>query len=127
MTAPSIAILEHLTTQGLVDGEWVGFAGYFPPAPDRCISITDTAGDPPQASFAYEEPGVQLRVRGLRQDYVLTNTKVTNLFDALHAQPLGAHAQEYPDCLAVSGPMFHGFDAVDRPVWVVNFRLMRTR
>lgn len=126
MTIPSVAIQQHLAGLGLVDGAtgWASCAGYFPPSPDQVVSITDTTGGTPMASFAYEEPGVQLRVRGVRQDYVLTNSKVMELFDNLHTKSLDT---EYPDCLAVNGPMFHGFDAVDRPVWVINFQLMRTR
>jgi hypothetical protein len=126
MTAPSETIRAHLQTAGLVDGisGWTGFSGYFPNTPDRCVAITDTSGPAPEASFAYEEPGIQLRVRGLREDYTLTNTKVTELFDALHGQSINS---EYAACWAQGSPIFMSYDTNERPVWSVNFKLMRTR
>jgi hypothetical protein len=127
---PSVAIQGLLVDLGIADQAspvtgWDCFAGYKPHLPARLIAVLDTPGGEPETRFAYERPRVQVFVRGEIGDWQAAYEKVTACFDALQAT--SALEPEYPLVRALQGPMHLETDDFDRPVWVFNLELARTR
>lgn len=127
MNPPSVDVRNYLIAQGLVEGVtgYPCFVAMLPDKPVACVVVTDTPGAEPEASFVYERPRVQVRVRGDMDDYIATHTKAYELFDALHA---GTISSEYPVCLAAQSPTSSGYDPEEREViFFFTLQLHRTR
>lgn len=126
-------IARHLQAQGLVDyrpddsgGDT--FLDDMPSTPDEAVALTvyDAAVEP-DSKLGYDEPRLQVRVRGT-QDASVSRDRCAAIYSELH----GLGPVTLPDgtllilCVALqSGPASMGKDQNGRHEHVVNFRAER--
>lgn len=94
---------------------------------DRAIALYESPGLPAEEKWAIDFPSFQVRARGKQDDYQAVRAKMTDIFNALHAQET-ALGTAYVYCYCQqSAPMPMGQDEKRRQHFVLNFRVMRDR
>lgn len=124
-------LARHLQAKGLVTFETAGtggdcFVDNMPSQPDEAVVLsTYDDGREPDAKLGYDEPRVQVRVRGTKDPRV-SRTRCKQIYDELH----GLGEVTLPDgtvlILSVAlqnGPASIGADQLGRHEHVVNFRM----
>ena len=96
-----------------------------PERPDKAIGLFETGGGRVEAGFALNAPSVQLRLRGEAHGYAAARERCKLAMQALHGREDEVGAGTVL-CQAVSPPIALGADAEERPILVVNFRLLRS-
>ena len=123
-------VAEHLEASGLTSG-WPVFRGYEPDDPDHAVTVLEFPGPPPDTTFLADYPSFQVRVRGLRSEYVAARDKAQDLHDAVHAQPVAGTSVSPNEALvyvvAEQQPFLVARDARERVVFAFNCRSMRSR
>ena len=105
-------------------GDWSIFIEHLPDAPDRAIALTLYTGSAPDGALAYDQPRLQVRVRGTTDPRV-SRQRCTAIYGELH----GLCTTTLPDgtdletCFATGTPASMGQDANRRHEHVVNFDL----
>lgn len=132
MTAMLEAIGNALQTAGVGTLGSTLFLSTMPETPDACVAVYEYEGMEPDFTmgtglYAIQRPRIQVKARGLREDYPGTRDKANAARDALSAvinQTLsGVHFIR----ISPSGStMPLGLDQNDRPMVVVNFQVMMT-
>ena len=130
MNSPSEDIKDILESSavglGLVFGTDL-FVSRMPETPDQCVAVFDTGGEPPQPSFVYLKPTIQVRIRGAKTGYQTAYTLAESIRDALHDLTNETwNSTRYVGIWATSDIFFIGYDENDRPLFSVNFRIHRT-
>lgn len=106
--------------------DWFIRTGYMQDTPDRSICVYFAGGRPPETRARAAYPNVQIRVRGMPNDFNAVQQKEDAIFCFLHAgdapDDIGlnyvyAYAQQ-------SAPISMGQDEKRRPALVRNYRLM---
>ena len=132
MLAEGIAL--WLTDRGLVDyrpddpgGDT--FLGSLPQDVDDGVSIMDTPGSEPLSKLPVNRPSVQLRARGVPNDYVGPAQRLEALFSALHDLtnadlPNGVRVRWLR--AAQSNPVHLGEDESNRSSFVQNYNAYTT-
>ena len=102
------------------------FVGAFPVTPDEVLRVTRYGGTESDAQLGYDEPSVQVWVRGPRGDADGAETRAQAVYDACH----GLRRRDLPggtpmlSCIGTqAGPMYIGLDEHGRHEWSVNFRV----
>jgi Bacteriophage minor capsid protein len=121
-------LLEELEL-GTYDPEGGGgdiFLAAMPDSPDLAIALNRQPGAESDALFSYDEPVVQVRIRGLSADPVAGETLAEAVYSALHG--LGSRSLAGGSWLVLSigtqgGPIYGGRDASGRDEWIVNLRM----
>lgn len=97
--------------------------------PDTCILVLDTGGDAPDpdSSKNIGNPTFQVLVRGTKMGYQDTWDKAKEILDGLH----GKHNEtwnntRYIHIFAKSDILPLGYDENRRPMFSINFSVMRT-
>ncbi len=108
-------------------GDWQITQGMMPPdAPDRRIAIYDTKGFTPNPKWNVDYPMVMVHVRGSPVDYLAAWQKAVEIKNALLGMPTqeinGTH---YGGIMMLGDIGDIGRDENKRPVFSLNFRLMR--
>ncbi|MER5213703.1 minor capsid protein [Streptomyces sp. NPDC002838] len=124
-------IARHLLAKGLVDYRTADVGGdcfleSMPPAPDEAVVLsTYNDGREPDSKLGYDEPRVQVRVRGTKDPRV-SRQRCKAIYDELH----GLGEVTLPDgtdlILSVAlqnGPASIGTDQLGRHEHVCNFRM----
>ena len=100
--------------------------GAMPDTPDQVVVLARTAGVESDARLGYDEPMVQVRVRGTAGDPVSGEARAQAIYDAVH----GLSSRSLPGgtwlVLSVGtqgGPVFVSRDPDGRDEWVVNLRM----
>lgn len=130
------SIADHLEDEGIGGGltGWAIYKSILPASPDKAIAIFETPGETPEivsegsSEIKYVNPGIQIRVRGLKFNYEEARLKIMEIFKALHgAEPTTNPGEpEYVYVYAIgSGPLPMGLDTSERPELSWNFRVMR--
>lgn len=111
-------------------GDWAVYIGKQPQSPDRCITIYDASGGPPNPRWLLDYPSVQIRIRGGQNDYLVAANKAKEVRDRL----LGRESYNAFDGLgdrivminAMGDVAFVGWgkDDLVRPEFVFNLRLI---
>lgn len=132
-------IEDHLIAEGVVDTGWSVCKGFLPPDGDQVIALFETSGEAPDiipdpdayyTEQAYDNPGFQVRVRGLAEDYEGPRNKIFECFRALHGnEPASVSGEPVVVCLYAvnSGPLPLGVDGSNRHGFTWNFRCKRER
>jgi hypothetical protein len=102
------------------------FLSAMPPEPDAALVVARyDAGSESDAQHGYDEPRIQVRVRGPRGDADAAETRAQAVYDACH----GLRRRDLPggtpmlSCIGVqAGPIYLGPDDHGRHEWSVNFR-----
>ena len=104
---------------------WGIYIAREPPAPDTTITIYNTGGADPNPAWLLDFPTVQVRVRGARLGYQAAFAKVVEVKDFLLGRASGLVGTDQLDAVNQSSDILDlGFDDSNRPVIVVNFRLI---
>lgn len=129
-------IKRHLAELSVVDGStgWLCRLSDMPSTPDKVVVLYETPGDPPDVdesgAVEYDEPGLQVRVRGEVDDYAAARNKIQDVFEALHEnEPTAMTGETIIVYLYAtqSGPLPMGKDSNNRPELVWNFRVKKQR
>lgn len=129
---------DHLVAALVVGGAtgWTLAKGFMPPSPDKVVALFETpgleAGHVPDlgSEEAFDQPGLQVRVRGSAFDYATARTKIQEAFEALHGnEPVVTSGEPlivYINAVQ-SAPLPMGLDGSNRPEMTWNFIMMRQR
>lgn len=126
MPAPSEGALQVLENSGILSGTWVGKISQVPTSPNTSIVIFDTGGAPPNPAWLYQEPYIQVQVRADPGGYSAARAMAKNVQDAL----LGMDPLTFDDgdrwdgVTGVGDIAFLQYDELNRPLFVVNFRIL---
>jgi hypothetical protein len=120
-------LLEHLGL-GTYTPEGVGGTIYLaalPTTPDECMAIARYGGSESDSRLPYDEPSMQVRVRGTAADARTGEQQAQDVYDALHG--LGSRELAGGTWLQLAigvngGPAYIGRDGNGRHEWTVNFR-----
>lgn len=102
------------------------FLAAAPPSPDAVLVLTRAAGADADPKLPYDEPTVQVRVRGGGNDPAGPEAAAQAVYDALHG--LGNRALPGGTWLVLGiatdgGPVYAGRDDNARDLWDVKFRM----
>ncbi|MCC5580585.1 hypothetical protein IMZ11_33705 [Microtetraspora sp. AC03309] len=110
-----------------VDGTAGGtiFLTVLPTSPDRAMAVARYGGAESDATDDYDEPSIQVRVRGPATDARIAEQDAQAVYDELHA--IGSRSLAggtwLQDVIGTqSGPIYIGRDQSGRPEWTVNLR-----
>ena len=133
-------MLSILRTAGLIDGDtgWTGRAEWMPPTGDKIVLVSGYGGSMPSAStgpgrVGWDEPSVQIRVRGPVNDLAAAKDKLAAIDAALRPTSDAAFPQTVGDVTYLwvkarqSEPLFLGKDGNDRPEYTRNYDVGRSR
>ena len=118
------SIKSHIQAAGVAGGEtgWGLFTGFLPDTPDKSVAIFELPGGEPETLSENETLSrveFQVRVRGAERDYQSARTKIQEIFDILHNQPVSGFIYVFA---IQSGPMPLGNDRQDRPNLTQNYK-----
>jgi hypothetical protein len=122
-------IAAYLVTNGIGTIGTDIFVAEVPDTPNLCVMLFEYAGSPSDHtldSTRVTNPGLQVRVRGERNQYIAGREKcesVAALLDGLCNTTIGTHF--YYSIFAAQEPSFLGLAENNRPEWVQNFRVSR--
>ena len=129
MTSCADDIAEYLEDQTLGTVGTNIFAGKMPPTPDLAISLFNYAGQPPDVvADDYETQGLQIKVRGatLLAGWDAALVKINSIYKALHGLTNATiESKSYHYIYATGSPMQMGFDELERPLFAVNFMVIK--
>jgi hypothetical protein len=99
-----------------------------PDSPDAVVTIFDTGGGEPSSGTEKNEfPTIQVRVRGAVMDYETAYDLISSIKDVLHnLASQTVSGTKYIGVWASSDIIPLGYDASDRPILTINFRIHRT-
>lgn len=102
------------------------FLAAMPDSPHLAISLTRQPGAESDALFSYDEPIIQVTVRGHPSGPVTGEALAEAVYSALHG--LGSRRLAGGSWLVLSvgtqgGPIYGGRDASGRDEWIVNLRM----
>jgi len=131
------ALAKYLDAAGLVTYDATGTTGNvllerLPDAPDEALMVLSTGGNPlgPAATYGWDEPTVQLMVRGAPDDPETPAAAAQALYDALQGlryvtlDPGGEDEVRLCVCSSLqTGPFNLGRDERDRYRFTLNFAL----
>jgi hypothetical protein len=130
MAAPSAGILNILVAGGVgvappAASGWIIRISRFAKAPDTQIAIFDSGGGTPNPAWLYNEPTVQVMVRGAPDSYVAARQKAKDVQDALLGlPPQDINGDRWAGVTGLGDINFLQYDESDRPIFSVNFRLL---
>lgn len=94
---------------------------------DRVVTIYDTGGGQPDTKESIKTPTIMIKVRGnkfgYQNGYALAELVVTTLHGVVNTT---VNSTRYIHIIAQSDINFLGYDKFNRPLFTVNFRIMRT-
>lgn len=131
MNAPSIDIQTLLaaSSTGLASGTDL-FVSLEPDGgniADKIVTVFDTGGLEPATYVTLLSPNIQVRIRGERGEFEEGYALAELVRDTLHAvSNTTVEGTRYIHIIASTDINFLGYDDNNRPVWTVNFRIMRT-
>lgn len=94
---------------------------------DKVVTVYDTGGGQPDTKRNIKNPTVQVRVRGDVFGYQAGYSLAETVFDVLHTVlNTTVNSTRYIQIIATSDINFLGFDDNKRPMWTINFSIIRT-
>lgn len=126
LNSPATDISSFLQAQGVGTEGTDLFIGLEPDEPDFVISIFDIPGFPPNPKYLRDEPSIQVRVRGNKNNYDTAWQKMQEIKDVmLGAQPQLLNGTDYVLFVLATDPMSLGRDESSRPLIISNWNLVR--
>ena len=94
---------------------------------DKVVSIFDTGGGQPDTKRTLKLPTIMIKIRGDVFGYQAGYTLAELIVTTLHAvENTTVNSTRYIYIIAQSDINFLGYDKSNRPMWTINFRIMRT-
>jgi hypothetical protein len=127
-SGPAEAITDLLAnTAGLgtssAAGPWWVTTGRQPDEPNRVITVYDTGGLAPNPKWRYDQPSIQVRVRGQKDAYDVTYQKIRDVKEFLLGMtPQDLGGNHFSAVIGIGDIAFIGYDPTSRPEFTVNFR-----
>ncbi len=119
-------IAEYLATQGVGTQETDIFISQEPSDPDFVITVYDTGGISPNPAYLRDEPTIQVKVRGAKNDYSTAWNKAQEIKDVLlGANPVTLNGTEYVLFTQLGDILPLGYDENKRPLIISNWQLVR--
>ncbi len=117
-------LLENASVTGGATG-WLLQKGFMGDTQDQVVTITEGVARPSDhtTGTGHDYPTVQALVRGAKLDYETARTKVDGVITALNDATVSG--QVY--MLLRQSPLPLGVDSLQRPMFSVNFDIMRAR
>lgn len=126
LNSPATDISSFLQAQGVGTEGTNLFIGREPADPDFVVSIYDTGGFLPNPKYLRDEPTIQVRVRGNKNDYNNAWIKMQEIKDVmLGAQLQVLNGTDYVLFVLATDPISLGYDESNRPLIVSNWNLVR--
>ena len=102
------------------------FVSNLPDSPDDCVAVYDAPGDSPEQGSDIYRPGIQIQVRGASDSYSDTWSEAFNIREELDGKyNVTKNGSCYIGIFAVGEIIPLGRDRHNRPVFSMNFRLIR--
>jgi minor capsid protein len=117
--------LKGLGTFSLSDATGDIYLITLPQTPDECMAVATYAGVESDSRLPYDEPNVQIRVRGTKDNAPSVKARAQAVYDAIHGLGNVTLADGSIMQLAVGnqgGPIYISRDALNRHEYTVNFR-----
>lgn len=104
------------------------FVSKEPDTPDAAVTIYDGVGGPPDVQHRLDYPGVQVRIRGARNNgYAAAYSLAEDIKLVLNGYAGKIiNSTTYVLIRATTDILFLGYDDNDRPMFVINFDIIRT-
>ena len=130
MNPPSEDIKDLLVSAGIgtfaASSGWGIYIAEEPESPDTTITLYDTQGEAPDPAWLIDYPRFMVRVRGEEDSYLATYAKALAVRDELNGiAPQTVNSTPYVGIWAMTDVTFVEFDDNRRPVFTVNFRIVR--
>jgi len=126
VNSPAVDIKDILVGAGIGVFGTSLFVGREPVAPDTCVTVYDAGGQDPLPSDLTDFPAIQVRVRGLINDYEGAMTKAQAVKDALLGLPETTVGTTRYVGITMRGEInFMGYDEANRPSFTLNFQVTR--
>lgn len=95
-----------------------------PDSPNQMVSIIWIGGPAPNPKFLFDQPSIQVMVRGAPEDYLATEAKAQDVKDALLGLPAQTiNGTPYVGIWALGDTQFVGYDESERPTFTSNWRI----
>ena len=129
MANPASMIRDLLITDAVgvdsVTADWSVFLFQEPETPDAVITVYNAGGEARDPKWGLDFPSIQVRVRGKPGDYTTAYTKISDVVTALLGRdPETVQGDEIQAFNMLGDIIQLGFDQSNRPLLVVNFRLI---
>lgn len=127
MFDPAQVTKDILVTAGLgtfaAQTGWSLNVGTMPNSPDQVILCNQVGGRDPFPHLSYNEPSVQVFVRGARSGYVAARSKIGDVVTALLGLSSYVHSSGdiYRSCNQLGDIAYLGQDDNTRPMFSANF------
>jgi minor capsid protein len=102
------------------------FLGAMPATPDAVVVLTRQPGRESDARLAYDEPLVQVRVRGTPENATVAEARAQDIYDAVHGlanRRLPGNTWLVLSVGTQGGPVFVARDTNARDEWLVSLRM----
>lgn len=128
--SPSEDLKDKLVAQGVgtfaASSGWSISIGHEYADPHTTITLYDTSGGEPNPKHLLDEPNVQVRVRADPGDQPGAYAKAREVMNTLLGLPQETiNGTVYVGIWALNDPYLLGYDDNQRPLYTVNFRLVR--
>jgi hypothetical protein len=114
-----------LGTFSLSDASGTIYLITLPQSPDECMAVATYAGVESDSRLPYDEPNIQVRVRGTKDNAPSVKMRAQSVYDAIHGLGNYTLADGSVIQLAVgnqAGPIYIARDSLNRHEYTVNFR-----
>lgn len=119
-------IKDLLVAQGLGTFQVDLFIGDLPDAPGACTVVALGVGRNPGIWQEWQQPGIQILVRGEANGYVAANSNITSISNYLHTLQVTINGARYALISQEGDIIYLGKDESNRPLFSANFRTQRT-
>lgn len=130
MSSTAIDIKNILVAEGIGVLATSIFVGVIPDnsaVADIAIGILDSGGYAPTSDYVIDNPTVQIIVRGVPGGYAAAYNKAEEIKEVLHDLHNESYGEDrYLGIWAASDILFLEFDGMNRPLFSVNFEVLRT-
>jgi hypothetical protein len=94
---------------------------------DKVVTVFDTGGLEPATYATLLSPNIQVRIRGDAGEFTESFTLAETVRNTLHGvKNTTVGGTRYISIIASTEINFLGYDDNNRPLWSINFRIMRT-
>jgi len=119
-------IKDLLVAQGLGSFQTDLFIGDFPDSPSACTVVALGTGRNPGIWQEWQQPGIQIMVRGAAGGYQSANASIIAICEHLHTLQTTINGARYALINQEGDIIYTGKDESNRPYFSANFRIQRT-